>query len=102
VIYQHSDFYVPNLATFQNNNAYLGSFHGLRFRLKPGKRETEEGEEQTIEALVWYGLLCLEKSEVVSETVFPMTEEGYAAMLDWLDEQHQIMVEKELHDEKSQ
>jgi hypothetical protein len=91
VIYQHSDFYVPNLATFQNDNGYLGSFHGLRFRLKPGKRETEEGEERTIEALVWYGLFCLEKSEVVSETVFSMTEEGYAAMLDWLDEQYQIM-----------
>jgi hypothetical protein len=95
MISEHSDFYVPNLATFQNDNAYLGSFHGLRFRLKPSKRETEDGEERTIEALVWYGLLCLEKSEVVSETVFPMTDDGYAEMLVWLDEQHQIMESKE-------
>lgn len=95
MIYEHSDFYVPNLATFLNDNAYLGSFHGLRFRLKPAVHGEGEEKEQVIEALVWYGVYCLELSEVVAETSFSMNDEGYAAMLDWLDEQHRIMTEKE-------
>ena len=46
-------FYLPNLYTFQNGNTFLGSFRGLRFRVKPG--EAGEGEEktQTLEARVW-------------------------------------------------
>ncbi len=95
MICEHSDFYVPNLATFLNDNAYLGSFHGLRFRLKPAARGEGEQKEQVIEALVWYGIYCLELSQVVAEASFPMTEEGYADMLAWLDGQYRIMVEEE-------
>ncbi len=95
MICEHSDFYVPNLATFLNDNAYLGSFHGLRFRLKPADRGEGDQKEKVIEALVWYGVYCLELSEVVAETSFPMTEQGYSAMLAWLDEQHRAMTQKE-------
>lgn len=95
MITEHPDFYVPNLYTFQNGNAYLGSFHGLRFRLKPGKRGEEGAEESVIEALVWYGVYCLELSEIEAEAVFPLTEEGHAAALHWLDEQHRIMEAKQ-------
>lgn len=91
MICEHSDFYVPNLATFQNDNAYLGSFHGLRFRLKPAVRGEGDEKESVIEALVWYGVYCLERSEIVAETSFPLTEEGHSAMLVWLDEQYQLM-----------
>lgn len=89
MISEHHDFYMPNLATFLNDNSYLGSFHGLRFRVKPnlGKDETPG----TLEALVWYGPLCLELSQVEAEASFPLDEAGYAAVLDWLDQQHQIM-----------
>ena len=80
--------YLPNLYTFQNGNTFLGSFRGLRFRVKPG--EAGEGEEktQTLEALVWYGPLCLELSRPEAEAAFPRSEEGYAALLDWLDAEY--------------
>jgi hypothetical protein len=103
MISDHHDFYVPNLATFQNNNTYLGSFHGLRFKLTPSKRQVEGGEEgqeePTLEALVWYGIFCLEKSQVVDEAVFPQTQEGYDQMIAWLDEQHQILMRQSQQDE---
>lgn len=91
MIYDHSDFYVPNLYTFQNGNTYLGSFHGLRFRLKPGKQGEEGQEEPVIQCLTWYGEYCLEKSQVVSEADFPLSDEGHQQMLDWLDGEFQKM-----------
>lgn len=93
MISEHSDFYLPNLATFQNDNAWLGSFHGLRFRVKPNFGG-EENTSPTLEALVWYGELCLELSQVEAEAVFPMDENGYAELLKWLDEQFLVMNER--------
>lgn len=78
-------FYLPNLYTFQNGNTFLGSFQGLRFRVKP---ETQgEGDEAVpiLTALVWYGEYCLERSEIQAQAVFPQTAEGREALLDWLD-----------------
>ena len=76
-------FYLPNLYTFQNGNAFLGSFAGLRFQVKPEK--TGEEEQPVLAALVWYGEYCLELSQVEGAASFPQTEEGREALLDWLE-----------------
>ena len=78
-------FYLPNLYTFQNGNTFIGSFQGLRFRVKPGKEGEGEAERPVLSALVWYGEYCLERSEVQAEAGFPLTEEGRDALLDWLE-----------------
>lgn len=93
MISEHSDFYLPNLATFQNDNGYLGSFHGLRFQVKPNI--SKDDTPSTLEALVWYGVFCLELSQVEDTASFPLDDRGYADLLVWLDEQFQIMKEKE-------
>ncbi len=92
MISEHSDFFMPNLATFQNDNGYLGSFHGLRFRVKPNLGK--DGSEPALHALVWYGVFCLELSQVEAEASFPLDEAGYAGVLTWLDEQFQLMQNK--------
>jgi hypothetical protein len=102
MISEHSDFYVPNLYTFQNGNTYFGSFHGLRFRLSPGKRGEEGSEESVLEAVTWYGLFCFELSEVVDEGVFPMSEEGHGEMLRWLDDQYQKMCARQKNNETNE
>ncbi len=91
MIAEHPDFYLPNLATFQNDNGFLGSFHGLRFRVKPNLGK--DGSQPALHALVWHGLLCLELSQVVAEQSFPLTEEGHAQVLVWLDDQYQKLQE---------
>ena len=90
MISEHPDFYLPNLATLQNDNAWLGSFHGLRFRVKPDVK----ADPPTVEALVWYGELCFELSTVEASAVFPLDEVGYAQVLAWLDEQFRVMQER--------
>lgn len=101
MISDDSFFYLPNLYTFQNKNAFFGSFRGLRFYVKP----TEEGEadhkRQMFQCCVWYGEYCLEESEVVAEAVFPLDADGHAQVIQWLDEQYQRMSKPDPKTERS-
>ena len=82
---EHHSFFLPNLLSFTNGNTYLGSFLGLRFRVKP------VNDEDTLECLTWYGEYCLEDSEVAAEASFPLTAEGREQVIDWLEEQYAHM-----------
>ena len=82
---EHHSFFLPNLLSFTNGNTYLGSFLGLRFRVKP------VNDEDTLECLTWYGEYCLEDSEVAAEASCPLTAEGREQVIDWLEEQYALM-----------
>ena len=73
-----ADIYVPNYMSFNNDNTFLGSYQGLRFKLTPNVSEAE------IHAEYWYGPLCYEKSEMDGEKSFPLSDEGIEAMTQWL------------------
>ena len=75
------DLYVPNYMSFNNDNIFLGSFQGLRFKMTP------DIKEMTILAEYWYGPLCYEKSQMEGSHSFPMSEEGRQALKDWLESQ---------------
>lgn len=68
------ELYIPNYMSFHNENVFLGSYHGLRFRLSP------DVEAETIQAEYWYGPLCYEKSRMDGEETFPLSEEGIGTM----------------------
>lgn len=87
MITDDSFFYLPNLYTFQNGNAFYGSFRGLRFYIVP----TEQAEEKIFDCKVWYGEYCLEESEIVDTAAFSMDEDGYSQVLTWLEEQYNRM-----------
>lgn len=76
---------IPLLLYFQNGNEYTGSSSAksgneLRFKLKP--------EEDKLVAEVWPGPFCYEKSEITGRAEFPLTEEGRAQALEWLNRQY--------------
>ena len=68
------DLYVPNLMSFQNDNVFLGSFHGLRFKLSPNLGENN------IRCEYWYGPLCYEKSTMDGDETYELSVEGIEAM----------------------
>lgn len=74
------DIHVPNYMSFHNDNIFLGSYQGLRFKLSPNVGEL------TIRAEYWFGPLCYELSTMDGEETFPMSDEGIAHMKDWLRE----------------
>jgi len=72
------EIYVPVLHFFENGNPFTGSFGLLRFFLKP--------DAETINAKVWHGVFCMEKSEIEQERTFPLTAEGRDELIAWLNE----------------
>lgn len=73
-----AEIYVPNYMSFHNENTFLGSFEGLRFKLTP------ELEPMEIRAEYWYGPLSYENSQMDGERRFSLSEEGIAEMTRWL------------------
>lgn len=84
-----NDIFIPTLHTFAMNNIFTGSCGGFRFRIAPNvvKKTPKEVdmEASSITAEFWHGLFCYEKSEMEGKETFPMTEEGRAAMKQWLE-----------------
>ena len=84
------ELFLPTLHTFAMNNIFTGSCGLFRFRVKPNvvmatAKEVDFGQS-TMEVEFWHGLFCYEKSEMEGKEVFPLTEEGREAMLNWLTE----------------
>ena len=82
------DLFLPTLHTFENNNVFTGSWGLLRFKITPSVTMLDAHEvnnaESSMLAEYWMGLFCYEKSEILGQQVFPMTEEGREAMKQWL------------------
>ncbi|MBE6926183.1 MAG: hypothetical protein E7461_05000 [Ruminococcaceae bacterium] len=82
--------YIPTLHTFAMNNVFTGSHGRLRFRIVPnvaklpGSKEVDM-ENSSIECAYWFGPFCYEKSSVEDTQVFPMSDDGRAAMKQWLE-----------------
>ena len=82
--------YLPTLHTFAMNNVFTGSCGMLRFRVAPTvvKKNPKEVdmEASSITAEYWHGEFAYDKSEMEGQETFPMSEEGRAAMMRWLEE----------------
>ena len=92
---EHSFFFLPNLLSFTNGNTYLGSFLGLRFRVKPTTEGEGDEAREVLACLCWYGEYCLEESQVAAEVSFPLSAEGREQVIDWLEEQYLAMPKPE-------
>lgn len=83
------DIYIPTLHTFVMGNLFTGSWQSLRFRIEPVlvkfENKTVNIPQSTIKAECWHGQFCYEKSTVEDQAIFPLTEEGRAAMKQWLE-----------------
>ena len=84
------ELFIPTLHTFAMDNIFTGSCGAFRFRAKPNvvmaTPKEVDFEQSTIEAKFGHGPFCYEKSTMEGERTCPMTEEGRAAMKQWLEE----------------
>lgn len=84
------EIFLPTLHTFENNNIFTGSCGLLRFSIAPTVVMATPKEvdlaASSIHAELWHGELCYELSEMEQERTFPMSDEGRAAMQQWLEE----------------
>ena len=84
-----AEIFIPTLHTFAMNNIFTGSSGMFRFRAEPkvvmATAKEVDFTQSTIHVEYWHGLFCYEKSQMEGEETFPMTEEGRAAMIAWLE-----------------
>ena len=84
------ELFLPTLHTFAMNNIFTGSSGMFRFRAKPNvvmaNAKEVDFDQSNIFVEYWHGLYCYEKSEMEGCETFPMTEEGRAAIHNWLME----------------
>ncbi len=71
-------FDIPKLFYFQAKNVHSGSRGKMRYRICP--------ENDMLTVAVWRKDLCYElvADAIEGEQTFPLSEEGFQAMLDWL------------------
>ena len=83
------EIFIPTLHTFAMNNIFTGSSGMFRFRAEPkvvmATAKEVDFAQSTIHVEYWHGLFCYEKSQMEGEETFPLTEEGRAAMIAWLE-----------------
>ena len=60
--------------SFHNDNTFLGSYRGLRFKLTP------DVKEETIRCEYWYGIFSYENSQMDGEEQFPLSDQGIEDM----------------------
>ena len=83
-----NDIFVPTLHTFAMNNIFTGSCGNLRYKITPSvsmRGKEVDFENSSMQAQIWYGPLCFEKSEIADCETFPLSEDGRQAMLTWLN-----------------
>ena len=84
-----AEIFIPTLHTFAMNNIFTGSSGMFRFRAEPkvvmATAKEVDFQQSTIHVEYWHGLFCYEKSQMEGEETFPLTEEGRAAMITWLE-----------------
>ncbi len=71
---------LPTLSHFLNGNGWLGSAGLLRFQI-------EKPAEETMAVVLWQGPFSRPYAQEVEREVFPVTEEGRQAALDYLGAQ---------------
>lgn len=83
---------IPGLLYFQNGGTHTGSVSDRENRETKEFRYKLEAKDGMVNAFVWYGPFCFEKSEIVDRTEFSADSEGYSNMICWLKEKYESMI----------
>lgn len=80
-------FELPKYFLFSQKGIYSGSEETRDFNYKVIPDCPKEGE-RLLKAYIWAGRSCMEKSGDVTERDFPLSEEGYSDMKEWLEKEY--------------
>ena len=84
-----SGIYLPVFHHFENGNVFTGSCGAFRYKISPNivmatPKELDHAAS-SITAEYWHGPLSYEFSAIEGEKTFPMSREGHAELLTWLE-----------------
>lgn len=70
-------FEIPKFYYFDSGNDYSGSKDDFSYKIVTS---------DNFKALTWHGRLCSMKAEIENEKEFERSQEGFDAMIKWLEE----------------
>ena len=83
-----NDITIPTMLFWENGNTWYGSKGDTRFYIKTAAVESPEGDSHTeLQMEVWKAPLTKSLSEIVATNAIPLTEDGLAQTVVWLEEQ---------------
>ena len=72
-------FEIQKFYYFESGNDFSGSKDDFSYKIANG---------DTMKCMIWHGRLCSMKAEIEHEAEFERTQEGFEAMIKWLEEQY--------------
>ena len=72
-------FEIPKFYYFESGNDFSGSKGDFSYKICNG---------DVLKCMTWHGRLCSMKAEIEHEAEFERTQEGFDAMIKWLEEQY--------------
>lgn len=74
-------FDLRNFYFYSCGNKFSGSLNGFNYRIDPA--------DNALKVITWHGMLCSRKAEIESRSEFPLTEEGFEQMVQWLEAEYE-------------
>lgn len=88
-------FEIPKYFYFEAKNSTVGGRSTFNYRIDPIEKQiTDEKTEPRLRIRTWYGMLCSDLAEIVSENDFEHSVEGYKDMIYWLDDEFEVYISK--------
>lgn len=72
-------FEIPKFYYFESGNDFSGSKGDFAYKISNGEK---------LKCMTWHGRLCSMKAEIEHEEEFENNQEGFEAMIKWLEEQY--------------
>ncbi len=72
-------FEIPKFYYFDSGNDYSGSKGDFSYKIITAEK---------LRCMTWHGRLCSMKAEIEHDEEFERTQEGFDAMIKWLDSQY--------------
>ncbi len=72
-------FDIPKFYYFESGNDYSGSKNDLSYKILNG---------DMLKCMTWHGRLCSMKAKIENEAEFEKTQDGFDAMIKWLEDKY--------------
>lgn len=77
-------FDLRNFYYYKCRNIFSGSLNNFNYKIIP--------KENELTVLIWHGMLCSELAEIEIEKNFPLDEDGFANMIQWLENEYKKQI----------
>lgn len=77
-------FDLRNFYFYKCGNIFSGSLKGFNYKIIP--------KDDELTAIIWHGMLSSDLAEIEQEKKFPLDEEGFDAMIKWLEDEYKKQI----------